>query len=249
MTAPPPFLVAEDLVAGYGEADVISGVSLSVARASLVAIVGPNGAGKSTLLRALFGLLPPRGGRVLLLEEGGSALDVTRVAVHRRAALGMALVPQLDNIFPNLSVRENLELGLGLRGPSGEELAEVLELFPMLAARAGTRCGTLSGGQRQMVALARAMVRRPRLLLLDEPSAGLAPSAVEELFDQLAAIKVNGTTMLLVEQNARRALSEADWAYVLDMGRNRFEGPGPSLLADERIAELYLGGLAGAPAG
>jgi ABC-type branched-subunit amino acid transport system ATPase component len=244
-------LTVEDLVAGYGEANVIDGVSLRVGRGSLVAIVGPNGAGKSTLLRALFGLLVPRSGRVLLRrdEVAGGEVELTRAPVHARAALGIGFVPQLDNIFPNMTVLENLELGLGLARRGRERVAGVLESFPVLAERAKVRAGTLSGGQRQMVALARALVRSPTLLLLDEPSAGLAPSAVDDLFAQLAAIRSTGTTLLMVEQNARRALAAADWGYVLDMGRNRFEGPGPQLLADERVAELYLGGLRRVEAG
>ncbi len=249
MTAAPVVLAVEDLVAGYGESNVVDGVSLEVRRGGLVAIVGPNGAGKSTLLRALVGLLVPRAGRVELRRDDASAVELTRMAVHARAALGIGFVPQLDNIFPNMTVLENLELGLGLGLGLGRsrraraEVSRVLEQYPVLARRSKVRAGTLSGGQRQMVALARAMVRSPSLLLLDEPSAGLAPAAVDELFALLATIRAGGTTLLLVEQNARRALAAADWAYVLDMGRNCYEGPGPALLADERVAELYLGGL------
>ncbi|HTW98456.1 MAG TPA: ABC transporter ATP-binding protein [Acidimicrobiales bacterium] len=237
-----PVLVVEDLVAGYGEANVIDGVSLRVGRGRLVAIVGPNGAGKSTFLRALVGLLPPRSGRVLL-QGAGTTTDLTHLPTHRRAALGMGFVPQLENIFPSMTVRENLELGLGMTRRGREQVTKLLELFPLLARRAGARAGTLSGGQRQTVALARALVRSPSLLLLDEPSAGLAPAAVEELFSQLARVSASGTTLLLVEQNARRALAAADWGYVLDMGQNRYEGPGMDLLSDARITELYLGGL------
>jgi ABC-type branched-subunit amino acid transport system ATPase component len=239
-----PVLEVHDLTAGYGEVTIVHSVSLRVLPGHLVAIIGPNGAGKSTLLKALFGLVRPSGGTVLVGDGRGGQTDVTHQAPHRRPALGMGYVPQLENIFSNMTVRENLEVGAGLsRRRSAEGMDRVLDMFPPLRDRQPVRAGTLSGGQRQMVAVARAMIRQPRLLLLDEPSAGLAPEAVEDLFAILATIRASGTTVLMVEQNARRALAAADWAYVLDMGRNRYQGHGPALLADPAVAELYLGAL------
>lgn len=245
-----PVLEVTDLSAGYGEVTIIHSVSLQVRAGQLVAIIGPNGAGKSTLLKALFGLVRPSGGKVLVDDGRGGQTDVTHRPPHGRPAVGMGFVPQLENIFPNMTVRENLEVGAGLtRRRSAEGLDRMFEMFPVLRDRQPVRAGTLSGGQRQMVAVARAMIRQPRLLLLDEPSAGLAPEAVEDLFAILSAIRESGTTVLMVEQNARRALAAADWAYVLDMGRNRYEGHGPELLGDPAVAELYLGALSAGAGG
>jgi len=207
-----------------------------------VSVIGPNGAGKSTLLKAIYGLLVPRSGTVTLGYDDHEE-EVTGLKPHRCTERGMNFVPQLDNVFPSLSVHENLEIGATVRR---KELASGLELtyesFPLLRERRRQRAGTLSGGQRKMLAVARALISGPRVLLLDEPSAGLAPTVVDELFEKLADIRARGIAILMVEQNARRSLAMSDYGYVLDMGRNHFEGAGPELLANEQVAELYLGG-------
>lgn len=227
-----------DLWAGYGEVDVLHGVSLTVPPGGFVSVIGPNGAGKSTLLKAIYGLADTRGGRVLF--EGR---DVTAPRAHELTRLGLNYVPQLDNVFPSMSVLENLEIGaVPLRVRPKERIEAVFELFPALKACRRRRAGTLSGGERQMVALARALMPSPRLLLLDEPSAALAPTVVDGLFERLAAINRAGIALLMVEQNARRSLGVCDYGYVLDMGRNRHEGPGKELLHDPRVVQLYLGG-------
>lgn len=233
-------LEAVDLCAGYGELEILHDVSLAVPPGGFVSVIGPNGAGKSTLLKAIYGLVDTRGGAVHF--EGR---DVTARRPHELTRLGLNYVPQLDNVFPNMSVLENLEIGAApLGGGLAERIEAVLETFPLLRCRRRQRAGTLSGGERQMLALARALMPAPRLLLLDEPSAALAPAVVDGLFEQLEAINRAGIAVLMVEQNARRSLSLCDYGYVLDMGRNRFEGPGRELLHDPKIAQLYLGGRA-----
>lgn len=228
------------LRAGYGEHDVLHEVSLSVSPSGFVSVIGPNGAGKSTLLKAIYGLVDTRGGRVLF--EGR---DVTARGPHELTRLGLNYVPQLDNVFPSMSVLENLEIGaVPLSGGSKERLEAVLEMFPALEACRRQRAGTLSGGERQMLALARALMPSPRLLLLDEPSAALAPTVVDALFERLEAVNQSGVAILMVEQNARRSLGVCDYGYVLDMGRNRYEGPGRELLHDPKVVQLYLGGRA-----
>jgi ABC-type branched-subunit amino acid transport system ATPase component len=234
-------LEAVDLRAGYGELEILHDVSLAVPPGGFVSVIGPNGAGKSTLLKAIYGLVDTRGGAVRF--EGR---DVTARRPHELTRLGLNYVPQLDNVFPNMSVLENLEIGaVPLDGGPAERIEAVLETFPVLKARRRQRAGTLSGGERQMLALARALMPAPRLLLLDEPSAALAPAVVDALFERLEAVNRAGIAVLMVEQNARRSLSLCDYGYVLDMGRNRFEGPGRELLHDPKIAQLYLGGRAG----
>jgi ABC-type branched-subunit amino acid transport system ATPase component len=227
-----------DLTAGYEELEIVHGVSLEVPPGGFVSVIGPNGAGKSTLLKAIYGLARTHGGRVSFAGE-----PVTGRKPHELTRLGLNYVPQLGNVFPNMSVLENLEIGAV---PRRERLAERLEavfgLFPVLQSRRRQRAGTLSGGERQMLALARALMPEPLLLLLDEPSAALAPAVADVLFDQLGAINDSGVAILLVEQNARRSLALSDYGYVLDMGRNRFEGPGARLLHDPTVADLYLGG-------
>ena len=233
-------LHAEGLVAGYvPELDIIADVDVEVREGEIVTIVGPNGAGKSTLLRCIFGLLPPRDGRVLLRGE-----DITGDRPHVITRRGMSYVPQLDNVFPTLTVEENLEMGAiaGHDADRGERMDAMYELFPRLAERRRQTAGTMSGGERQMVAMARALMPAPAILLLDEPSAGLAPAFVDAIFDQVLAVNRVGVTVLMVEQNARRALAMSHRGYVLDLGRNRFEGPGHELLEDPKVAELYLGG-------
>jgi ABC-type branched-subunit amino acid transport system ATPase component len=229
------------LEAGYDDALILRGVDLSAAAEQIVAIVGPNGAGKSTLLKAIYGLVRPRGGSVRF-----AGVEVT----GRRADLltrdGMNLVPQVGNVFPSLTVAENLHVGALVlaRSDRQAEIARVLELFPLLAERRRQRAGLLSGGQRKLVAIARALVARPRLLLLDEPSAGLSPLAIDLVFDKLVEIRGLGIGIVIVEQNARRALALADTGYVLDTGRNAYTGLGRELLDDPRVVELYLGGPA-----
>ena len=235
-----PLLVTDDLVAGYlPEVDVLDGVSLAVEEGEIATVVGPNGAGKSTLIRTIFGLLSPRRGRVTLRGE-----DLTGLDPHAIARRGMSYVPQLDNVFPSLSVEENLELGSLERGDTRERIDEMYGLFPRLGERRSQAAGGMSGGERQMLAMARALMPSPHVLLLDEPSAGLAPAFVETIFAQVQAINEAGVTVVMVEQNARRALGMSDRGYVLDLGRNRFHGAGRELLENDEVAELYLGGTA-----
>ncbi|MQA74515.1 MAG: ATP-binding cassette domain-containing protein [Solirubrobacterales bacterium] len=233
-------LRTEELVAGYlPEADILNGVSIRVAEGEIVTIVGPNGAGKSTLIKTIFGLLHPRQGRILFREE-----EISGRKPHMITRLGLSYVPQLDNVFPTLSVEENLEMGSLERDRTREQIDYMCELFPRLGERRGQAAGTMSGGERQMVAMARALMADPQALLLDEPSAGLAPAFVDAIFEKVEDINRAGVTIVMVEQNARRALAMSDRGYVLDLGRDRFEGPGRELLADPKVAELYLGGTA-----
>ncbi len=233
-------LVTEELVAGYvPEVDILDGVSLVVEEGEIATVVGPNGAGKSTLIRTIFGLLRPRAGRVTLQGE-----DLTGLEPHAIARRGMSYVPQLDNVFPSLTVEENLEMGSLDRSRTRERVGAMYELFPRLGERRGQAAGTMSGGERQMLAMARALMPDPHVLLLEEPSAGLAPAFVEATFAQVREINAAGVTVVMVEQNARRALAMSDRGYVLDLGRNRFQGAGRDLLDDPQVAELYLGGTA-----
>jgi branched-chain amino acid transport system ATP-binding protein len=234
-----PLLEVAGLEAGYDDALILRGVDLVADADEIVAVVGPNGAGKSTLLKAVYGLLRPRSGFVRFAGE-----DVTALRADLLTRRGMNLVPQVENVFPSLTIAENLHIG-ALVLPKDEragELARVLEVFPLLAERRRQRAGSLSGGQRKLVALARALVARPRLLLLDEPSAGLSPIAVDLVFEKLVEIRSLGIAIVMVEQNARRALALADRGYVLDTGRNAYTGTGRELLDDARVVELYLGG-------
>ena len=227
------------LVAGYvPEVNILNGIDLRMRRGEIVTVVGPNGAGKSTLLKVMFGLLRPRQGSVSFKGDRIDALPT-----HQIARRGMGYVPQLENVFPSLTVDENLDIparGLG-RAEQHRRVEALYELFPPLRPARRRPAGLLSGGQRQMVAMARAMVPEPSLLLLDEPSAGLAPEYVELVFKKILEIRKSGVTILIVEQNARRALALSDRGYVLELGRNRFEGPGPELLKNETVIELYLG--------
>jgi ABC-type branched-subunit amino acid transport system ATPase component len=238
----PPILLAEGIVAGYvPEVDILNGVDLAVGGGEMVTVVGPNGAGKSTLLKVVVGLLRPKRGRVSLKGRDIAGLEPSTVARH-----GLGYVPQRENVFETLSVRENLEIGLTPRPELslGTRLAQMFELFPQLAERAGLQAGSLSGGERQMLAMARALMSDPEILLLDEPTAGLAPRFVQAMFDQVAAINRVGVSILMVEQNAKPALALSHRGYVLDLGRNAYEDSGPRLLADPKVAELYLGGRA-----
>jgi branched-chain amino acid transport system ATP-binding protein len=232
-------LDVRDLVAGYGASEVLHGVSLQVRAGEIVTMVGANGAGKSTLLRSVFGLTDIRAGMIHF-----GAVPITHVPPHELARRGLAFVPQDKSIFPSLTVEENLMMGgYALRR---EQLAEgierVFERFPRLKERPRQKGGTLSGGERQMLAIGRGLMSNPQLLMLDEPSLGLAPKIVQAVFDQIRLINESGTTILLVEQNARRALSIAHRAYVMELGRIRYEGAGKQVLDNPEVQRAYLGG-------
>ena len=233
-------LETEGLIAGYvPEVDILGGVSVNVREGEIVTIVGPNGAGKSTLIKTIFGLLHPREGRVVFRGQ-----DISGRKPHDITRLGLSYVPQLDNVFPTLTVEENLEMGSLDRSRTGAQIERMYELFPRCGERSGQTVGTMSGGERQMVAMAKALMPDPQVLLLDEPSAGLAPAFVDAIFEKTREVNQAGVTIVMVEQNARRALAMSDRGYVLDLGKDRFEGPGKELLDDPKVAELYLGGTA-----
>jgi branched-chain amino acid transport system ATP-binding protein len=243
-TLPPPdgaLLIAEDIVAGYvPDVNILNGCSVSVAPGELVGIIGPNGAGKSTFLKAVFGLIPVRSGTVALLGE-----DITGAKANRLVARGVGYVPQNNNVFPRLTVEENLEMGLYLEPKRFvERLDVVCELFPLLASRRRQRAGSLSGGERQMVAMGRALMMDPKVLLLDEPSAGLSPAFQDEVFIRCRRINAAGVAIIMVEQNAQRCLQICHRGIVLDQGKNAYTGTGEQLLTDPRVIELYLGTLA-----
>ncbi|MCE3265499.1 MAG: transporter related protein [Solirubrobacterales bacterium] len=233
-------LSTEGLTAGYvPEVDILTDVDLRVNEGEIVTVIGPNGAGKSTLIKSIFGLVAPREGRVVLRGE-----DLTGLPPHSITRRGMSYVPQLDNVFQSLTVEENLEMGALESGRAKDRIRAIYEIFPRLGERHTQAAGTMSGGERQMLAMGRALMPEPSVLLLDEPSAGLAPAFVEAIFEKVNEINNAGVTIVMVEQNARRALGMSDRGYVLDLGSNRFEGPGRELLDDPKVAELYLGGTA-----
>jgi neutral amino acid transport system ATP-binding protein len=233
-------LTVENVVAGYvPEVDILRGVDFSVSEGEIATVIGPNGAGKSTLIKTVFGLLPLRSGRIVLRGE-----DLSGLAPHSITRRGMSYVPQLNNIFPSLTVEENLEMGALDTSKTKQSMGRVYELFPRLEERRTQTAGTMSGGERQLLAMGRALMPDPQVLLLDEPSAGLAPAFVEAVFEKVAEINREGVTIVMVEQNARRALGMSDRGYVLDLGQNRFQGPGQQLLEDPKVADLYLGGTA-----
>lgn len=231
-------LRAQDLHGGYGDTDILHGVSLSMDPGEIAVIVGPNGAGKSTAMKALFGLMRVRQGTVTFLGR-----DITNQPADRIVKHGMCYVPQEYNVFPSLTIHENLEMGAFIRRDDyTSQFERVYDLFPPLRERRRQLAGTLSGGQRQMVAIGRALMLDPRLLLLDEPTAGLSPKFIDLIFDCVRGINDEGVGILMVEQNAKQALSLADRGYVLVLGRNRYQDTGPNLLADPEIAEMFLGG-------
>lgn len=235
-----PLLEARELVAGYvPEVDILRGVDLTLAEGEIVGMIGPNGAGKSTFIKAVFGLVPARSGTVTFAGD-----EITNIRPHDLVAQGIGYVPQRANVFPSLSVEENLRMGLYLRPKLWDErFATVADLFPLVEERSGQRAGFLSGGERQMVAICRALMMSPSLLLLDEPSAGLAPQAQDTVFERVKMIGELGVSILMVEQNARRCLQIADRAYVLDQGKNAYTGTGHELLHDPNVIDLYLGTL------
>ncbi len=227
----------ESVTAGYTDENIIHEVTLEVEVGEIATIIGPNGSGKSTLMKSVFGLTRMRGGRIRFQGQ-----DVTGKRPDELVRLGLAYVPQERNVFSSLTVKENLEMGgVSLAGEMDERLESVLELFPKLAERLGQRAGTLSGGEQKMLAVGRAMVTKPSLLMLDEPSAALSPKVMGQLFAEIEEINRMGVTILMVEQNARKALAISDRGYILEMGRNRFQGPAKSLLDNPEVCSLYLG--------
>lgn len=225
------------VAAGYVKGlNILQGVDLVVYENEIVSIIGPNGAGKSTLLKAIMGLINISGGRFFI--EGQ---EKTNLATHKIVNLGVGYVPQVANVFPSLTIEENLQMGF--QKNQKENYEKIYNLFPILKNRKTDKAGNLSGGQRQMLALARALISKPSILLLDEPSAGLSPNAVDEVFNSILDINNSGVSILIVEQNARRSLEISDRGYVLDQGRNAYTGTGDQLINDEKVIELYLGKL------
>jgi neutral amino acid transport system ATP-binding protein len=238
MSPSSPLLQVQDVYAGYvKDLDILQGINFCVYPGELVAVIGPNGAGKSTLAKTIAGLLTPNRGNIYFKDENIAGLKSDQIV--RR---GMCYVPQIANVFPSLTVEENLEMGAFVRDVALEPLKqEIYAKFPRLASRRKQRAGTLSGGERQMLAMGKALMLSPALLLLDEPSAALSPILVNDVFEQIRQINQTGTAIVLVEQNARKALEMCDRGYVLEAGRDRFEGRGLDLLNDPKVGELYLG--------
>ena len=231
-------LEASDVVAGYGQTEILHGVSVTVDAGEMVTIIGPNGCGKSTLMKAIVGLVRAWSGSIKFQDTEISSHPPERIVRNR-----LCYVPQSSNVFPTLSIRENLEMGAFTRKDDYRvRIDEMFELFPDLARQPGRKAGTLSGGQRQMLAIARAMMIDPVLLLLDEPSAGLSPAMMGTVFQRIQEVNQTGVAMLLVEQNARDALQMSDRGYILVAGENRLEDTGKDLLSNPEVASLYLGG-------
>jgi len=232
------FLIGERMTCGYGGADILKDCTISVDRGEIAVVVGPNGAGKSTAMKAMLGLLKPKQGKVILEGE-----DITRLSPQQRVQRGMAFVPQNNNIFVTLTVEENLEMGAYLRRDDiSGTMERVFELFPVLKDRRRQAAGELSGGQRQQVAVGRALMTLPSVLMLDEPTAGVSPIVMDELFERILEVKRTGIAVLMVEQNARQALSIADYGFVLVTGENRFTDTGEALLANAEVRRSFLGG-------
>ncbi|WBL34545.1 ABC transporter ATP-binding protein [Sinirhodobacter sp. HNIBRBA609] len=232
------FLEAENMTGGYGAADILHGCTLKVEKGQIAVIVGPNGAGKSTAMKAVFGMLKLRGGHVKLDGE-----DITTLSPQERVHKGMGFVPQVNNVFPTMSVEENLEMGAFIRPDDFRgTMEQVYDLFPILKEKRHQNAGELSGGQRQQVAVGRALMTQPKLLMLDEPTAGVSPIVMDELFDRIIEVARTGISILMVEQNARQALEIADQGYVLVQGANKYTDTGAALMADPEVRRTFLGG-------
>ena len=231
-------LEVKNVYAGYiKDLHILQGINFKIAPGELVAVIGPNGAGKSTLAKTIFGLLTPERGEIVFKGK-----NIARLKSDKIVRLGMCYVPQITNVFATLSVEENLEMGAFIRSGSLKSLKDTIyTMFPRLGSRRRQKAGTLSGGERQMLAMGKALMLKPELLLLDEPSAALSPILVNSVLEQVKAINSQGTAIVLVEQNAKKALAIADRGYVLENGRDRFEGTGAELLNDPKVGELYLG--------
>jgi len=235
---PDAVLIGEAMTGGYGGADILHSCTIAVDKGQIAVIVGPNGAGKSTAMKAVFGMLRLREGQVRLNGE-----DISALSPQARVAKGMGFVPQTRNIFPSMSVEENLEMGAFIRTDDYRDtLEQIYQLFPILRDKRRQAAGELSGGQRQQVAVGRALMTKPSVLMLDEPTAGVSPIVMDELFDRIIEIARTGISILMVEQNARQALEIADKGYVLVQGANRFTDTGQALLADPEVRRSFLGG-------
>ncbi len=240
MTADTPILTLADVISGYGKMTILNGTTATIARAAITTVIGPNGAGKSTMFKTIFGLLPVRTGRIVF-----DGRDITGFSPRQMLDIGVSYVPQGRNIFPELSVKHNLELGgVALADQSG--LADLIEQmmvrFPMLREKAGAQASTLSGGQQKLLEIARGLLLKPKLMLIDEPSIGLSPLMVQEVFSIMTGLRDSGVSILLIEQNAKQALQMSDRALVLEQGQTRIEDTAAHVLADPRVAQLFLGG-------